>query len=182
MLRLSETALLLNALQPPPGMSIDAAIGTTFTLDLTALLTIPVAATFDLIQGEHEPADLLETVRQLRRQDDPVLPGGRHQRAAALPSGPSFVEETVVEVRRPEGGLFHPKLWVVRFRNGDDYSHRVLVMSRNLTFDRSWDVIVRLDEDPDAEAVVEPDGLLELLGELRGMAVRSMTDAAGETC
>ena len=176
MLRVNESALLLSALQPPQGMSIDAAIGTTFTLDLTALLTIPVAASFDLMQSELEPADLLETVRRYADRTILFCQAGAISVPPRYRAAHTFLEETVVEVRRPAGGVFHPKLWVVRFKRGGGYLHRVLVMSRNLTFDRSWDIIVRFDEDPDAEAVVEPNGLLELLGELRGMAVRSMTN------
>ncbi|WP_282295174.1 phospholipase D family protein [Stenotrophomonas sp. PS02289] len=177
MLRLNETALLLTALQPPQGMSLDAAIGTTFTLDLTALLTIPVAASFDLLQGEHEPADLLETVRRYADRTILFCQAGAISVPARYRAAHTFVEDTVVEVRRPQGGLFHPKLWVVRFKAGQRYLHRVLVMSRNLTFDRSWDVMVRLDEDADARRTVETDGLLELLADLRGRAVRSLTGA-----
>ncbi|MBS1770571.1 MAG: hypothetical protein JSS77_12975 [Acidobacteria bacterium] len=177
MLRLNDSALLLNALQPPEGMSIDAAIGTTFTLDLTALLTIPVAASFDLVQSEHEPADLLETVRRYADRTILFCQAGAISVPPNYRAAHTFVEETVVEVRRPEGGLFHPKLWVVRFKRSGGYFHRVLVMSRNLTFDRSWDVIVRLDEAHNVGGVVESTELLELLGELGGMAVRSMTAA-----
>jgi hypothetical protein len=35
--------LLLDALRPPPGHELDVAVGTTYTLDLYALLTAPVA-------------------------------------------------------------------------------------------------------------------------------------------
>lgn len=177
MLRLNESALLLGALKPPQGMSIDVAIGTTFTLDLAALLTIPVAASFDLLQGEHEPADLLEAVRRYADRTIVFCQAGAIGVPPRYRAAHTFVEETVVEVRRPKDGLFHPKLWVVRFKRHGGYLHRVLVMSRNLTFDRSWDIIVRLDEDADAAAAVDAGGLLELLGELRGMAVRSMTTA-----
>lgn len=176
MLRLNETALLLNALQPPQGMSIDAALGTSFTLDLTALLSIPVAASFER-QDAHEPADLLETVRRYADRTILFCQAGAISVPARYRAAHTLIEDTVVEVRRPDGGLFHPKLWVIRFKKGDSYLHRVLVMSRNLTFDRAWDVLVRLDEDPDADGAVDTSGLLELLGELRGMAVRSMTSA-----
>ncbi len=177
MLRVNESALLLSALQPPQGMAIDAAIGTTFTLDLTALLTIPVAASFDLMQGDLEPADLLETVRRYADRTILFCQAGAISVPPRYRAAHTFLEETVVEVRRPVGGIFHPKLWVVRFKRGGSYVHRVLVMSRNLTFDRSWDIIVRLDEDPDAKAGVASEGLLTLLGKLPGMAVRSMTTA-----
>ncbi len=58
-----------------------------------------------------------------------------------------FLEETVVPVCAPRGGAFHPKLWALRFADDDGkLLHRLLIASRNLTFDRSWDALVRLDE------------------------------------
>lgn len=41
--------------------------------------------------------------------------------------------------------LFHPKVWVLEYASGDARSYRMLCASRNLTNDRSWDLVVRLD-------------------------------------
>ena len=46
MLRTRERSLLLDNLRPPPGYHLRRAIGTSFTLDLIALLTAPLAFTF----------------------------------------------------------------------------------------------------------------------------------------
>jgi len=175
MLSLDQTALLLDGLKPPPGMETDAAVGTTFTLDLTALLAVPVAATFasDEENGT-DSASLLEVVR--RHADRTVL----FCQAGAISVPPkyraalTFVEQSVVEVRRPTGGIFHPKVWVVRFSGADSYLHRVLVMSRNLTFDHSWDVIVRLDEVPDAARTMNTAGVVEFVRALPSLAARQL--------
>ena len=65
----------------------------------------------------------------------------------------SLLEPVVVEVKAPRGGAFHPKFWILRFVRGDDESEnppilRVLVLSRNLTFDRSWDICLTLEGSP----------------------------------
>jgi hypothetical protein len=39
---------------------------------------------------------------------------------------------------------------VLRFRSADDVAYRLLVLSRNLTFSRSWDTVVRLEGVPGA--------------------------------
>jgi hypothetical protein len=45
----------------------------------------------------------------------------------------------------PEG-VFHPKVWVLRFLAQDGVvRYRILCLSRNLTFDRCWDTVVALD-------------------------------------
>jgi hypothetical protein len=51
----------------------------------------------------------------------------------------------VVECRAPLGGAFHPKIWVLRFHDGDEALVRFLCLSRNLTFDRCWDTALLLD-------------------------------------
>jgi hypothetical protein len=58
----------------------------------------------------------------------------------------AFLEKMVHPVRSPHaGGLFHPKIWLLEFSAGAETSFRFLCTSRNLTSDRSWDVVVRLD-------------------------------------
>ena len=47
-----------------------------------------------------------------------------------------------------EGALFHPKVWAIRFTDQDENRlHRLIVLSRNLTLDRSWDTALVLDEE-----------------------------------
>src|SRR4051794_7251054 len=62
----------------------------------------------------------------------------------------SFLEPVLHAVRRPKSGhLFHPKLWVLRYcgEDQDDARMRLVVPSRNLTADRSWDLCLTLDGD-----------------------------------
>ena len=41
---------------------------------------------------------------------------------------------------------FHPKFWLIRYKNNDgELMYRVIVLSRNLTFDRSWDITYFMD-------------------------------------
>jgi hypothetical protein len=173
MLQLDETALLLDGLRPPSGMEIDVAVGTTFTLDLTALLAIPVAAIFDATQQSEESADLLATLQRYADRTVLFCQAGAISVPAQYRAAHTFVEQTVVEVAKPAGGIFHPKAWVVRFTGGGRVLHRVLVMSRNLTFDRAWDVLVRLDEEPDlpSRGAMNRNGLIEFLEALPARAV-----------
>ena len=110
MLRLDQTALLLDALRPPQGMEIDIAVGTTFTLDLTALLTIPVAASFDAMTEGAEPADLLETIRRYSERTVLFCQAGAVSVPSHYRSAHTLIEDTVVEVKKPDAGIFHPKV------------------------------------------------------------------------
>ena len=58
---------LMEILRPPEGYSLDFAIGTTFSLDLLALMTAPVAFTlFDAGNNSGRP-DILALLESLRR-------------------------------------------------------------------------------------------------------------------
>ena len=55
----------------------------------------------------------------------------------------ALLESSVHPVRAPNGGVFHPKVWLARFISDDESVqplYRLAILSRNLTFDRSWDV------------------------------------------
>ncbi|AFE05982.1 hypothetical protein COCOR_04715 [Corallococcus coralloides DSM 2259] len=154
--------VLLEALKPPEGFRIDRAIATTYTLDLMAMLTAPLAfSLFDGIGGkadasssaeasEHlNPFALLKAVRAHAErttvfcQSTRISAPPRYQRLLA------YLEDSVVEVNAPsEGGVFHPKLWALRLVGSDgEVKYRVLCLSRNLTFDPSWDTALVLDGD-----------------------------------
>ncbi len=69
MLEPDARAVLIDALRPPPGMALERAVGTSFSLDLEALLIAPVAfALFNIDLGEPgqatDPISLLEAVRR----------------------------------------------------------------------------------------------------------------------
>lgn len=158
-------------------MEIDAAVGTTFTLDLTALLTIPVAASFDAITEGSEPADLLETIRRYSERTVLFCQAGAVSVPSHYRTAHTLIEDTVVEVKKPDGGIFHPKVWIVRFTGADTAPHhRVLVMSRNLTFDKAWDVIVRLDEDTSEGVAMVSAGIVDFLNSLPPSAARDLSD------
>ena len=59
----------------------------------------------------------------------------------------AYLEGSVIEVLPGrKGGIFHPKLWVLNFESEEGPAiYRVLCLSRNLTFARTWDTCLRLE-------------------------------------
>lgn len=152
MLHPRDRRLLLGALRPPTGYELDCAIGTTFSLDLLALLTTPLAFTFfDLETQDGRPtADPLALLEAVRRHADRITifcHAGRISVPAKHRLLFGYLEELVIEVMPPKSQkAFHPKVWVLRFVVPDEpVRYRLLCLSRNLTFDRSWDTILVLD-------------------------------------
>ena len=152
----NQRRLLLEALRPPVGYQLDRAIGTTYGLDLQALLFAPLAFTFfQWEDGDGDPTkDPLALLEALRRNAEKLsifcqageisVPQSRQPLHAAL-------EGSVIQVKAPiPGGLFHPKMWALRFVGGDNglsspVRYRILVMSRNLTLSNSWDLMIAID-------------------------------------
>lgn len=154
MLDAHDRRLLLDALRPPEGYTLDEGIGTTFSLDLLALLTAPLGFTMLELQdsrpgeiGEADALLLLKTIRQYADRLTVFCQAGR----IAVPRGHgrllANLEQSVVEVTAPtRGGVFHPKVWALRYVGENlPVAYRLLVLSRNLTFDRSWDTLLVLD-------------------------------------
>ncbi|MYC31720.1 MAG: hypothetical protein F4X64_00895 [Chloroflexi bacterium] len=161
----------------------------TFTLDLKALLAASSALAQTGSSGiipdgsQYEPIELLHALRAnagkisvFNQVGEIALPPSRRVFA--------FLEQAVVPVRAPLGGIVHPKIWVLRYETADEPPPgrqkerrlRVLVSSRNLTFDPSWDTVVRLDESDDPKgASLGPVG--ELFEGLLGAAVGTVSVA-----
>jgi hypothetical protein len=146
--------LLLDALRPPAGYAFDRAVGTTFTLDLVALLITPVAfALFDVEAQDGgvaaNPMAVLESVRRFADRITVFTQAGAIKVPPNFRAAYAYLEKSVVQVKAPRGGIFHPKVWVIRFVALDgDVRFRFLCLSRNLTFDRSWDTVLTLDGHP----------------------------------
>ena len=134
-------------IRPPSGYRLDFAVLTTYTLDLEALLVLPLSVLVHPDGGLEELlADPLRLHQAIRDAGDRVH-AFVDEKGIAIPRGArslySMLESSVHPVRAPNRGAFHPKVWVARFTAVDETAEdllRVAVLSRNLTFDRSWDI------------------------------------------
>lgn len=177
-----DRQLMFEAFQPPVGYRFDQGMGTTYSMDLLALMMAPVAFTFfDLRQGEDGPAhSSLEVLEGLRRHADRLtlfceagriaIPKGRYPQLA-------FVEDSVVQCPPPEKGAFHPKLWVLRFLGEGPTRYRVLCLSRNLMFCRAWDTMLTLDGEVKGRTVANNRPLSDFVKALPGFADRPATES-----
>lgn len=148
--------LLTDALRPPAGYRVDVAVGTTYSLNLSALLLAPLSfALFDSGHAEDikslDPIRLLEAVRRYAEHTTVFCQAGAIHVPTQYRSILTFVEDSVREAAPAhDDGLFHPKMWALRFVDQDhNHLHRIVVLSRNLTLDRSWDTALILDQQED---------------------------------
>ncbi len=146
-----ERMHLMEILRPPEGYSLDFAIGTTFSLDLMALMTTPLS--FTIFERECEsltpdPLALLESLRRYAGKICIFCHAGRiHIPKEYGQPLYSFLEGSVFQaLPQSEEGSFHPKVWALRYTSLDGaIAYRFLCLSRNLTYDRSWDTALVFD-------------------------------------
>jgi hypothetical protein len=146
-----QTRLLyLEELRPPDGYRLDRAIAATFSLDLLSLLMAPLSMVFSEQRDKDEllkdPIAFLEALQRAKDRLAIFCQAGR----IAVPTVDSrlysYLEPIVLEVQPPGDGIFHPKVWVLRFvKDNNPICYRLICLSRNLTFDRSWDTILTLE-------------------------------------
>ena len=151
MLNPSSRSLYTSALTPPPGMVFDEGIATTFSMDPALLLEAPVYLAQMAADGQTDPDPLfvLEAIRRYSKRITVYVQRGRIQVPQIAKPNPlfGFLEGMVVEVTAPGGGVFHPKVWAIRFVSPDQSSsmYRLVVLTRNMTTDQSWDLSLQLD-------------------------------------
>ena len=144
-----------QVLAPPVNYKLDFAIGTTYSLDLDAL----VGACIALGLAEETDSDLMKNpvclLEALRATGDKVAlfcEGGQIHLPGNVTSLYILLEKMVfpVTTAKRKGVAkypsFHPKFWLIRYVDEkNNYLYRAVVLSRNLTFDRSWDVTFCMD-------------------------------------
>ena len=181
-----ERELLLESLRPPEGYRLSGAIGTSYTLDLIALVTAPLAFTLHDWEDEEgstvsSPLALLESVRRHSEMITLFCQAGEIKVPPPTQRLVAYLEPCIAEVNAPHGaGVFHPKIWLLRYtRNDEPVRYRFLCLSRNLTFDKCWDSILSLDgeliERKNAFAANHP--LSEFIGALPSLAIRPLAES-----
>lgn len=180
MLEPQSRAALTEQLKPPTGFELSHAVGTTFTLDLATALAVPLSFASHRLSAQDDTLGVLDAIRRAADRVDVFAQAGE----LSMGSRSDLVAflEPMIHPVTVRGGLFHPKVWFLEYRAGDQLAYRFLCASRNLTADRSWDVVVRLDGAPagegekrDAAAVNRP--LVELLRRLPSLTVQPMDPA-----
>ena len=157
-------------LSPPPRYKVSFAVGTTYSLDLEtltavcAIIGLNVEADTELTQS---PLHMLEAIRRAGGKLLIFCQSGQIK----TPDKPNkllpLLENCVSEVSLPNKKSFHPKTWFLKYTaDGMPDKYRLIVMSRNLTFDRSWDVALRLDSADKGEKLIEQgQGAGEAMGD-----------------
>ncbi|MFW5856204.1 MAG: phospholipase D family protein, partial [Bacillota bacterium] len=188
MLNPEDRKIYLEEIRPPVGYKLDRAIATTFSLDLLSLLMAPLSlALFDIDNRDEilkDPIAVLEAIRRTANRLAIFCQQGRIKVPRNDTRLFSYLEPIVYDVRPPGDGVFHPKVWVLRFSAVDEpVFYRFLCFSRNLTFDNSWDTVLKLEgnlEEDRSYGFPQNRPLTDFIRALPDMAVCDVNDKAKE--
>lgn len=149
--RLNYGQLLL----PPVGFTLVRAVGTTYSLDLETLMSVCI------VLGIQESTDssltknpfaILKSLQGLSEKLLIFCEAGQIAQMAPEKSPLMLMLDKMIvpvklkSIKGKDIPSFHPKTWTLQYEDADGNQHfRFIVLSRNLTFDRSWDVAVSLD-------------------------------------
>jgi hypothetical protein len=162
----SDRIEYIDQLRPPKNYDLENAVGTTYSLDLVALLGCCLS--FAHLDAEQDPrkanrVGLFASLQCVGDKLDVFCEKGRAKNNPHLGEMCVLVERmvhemTVTPARGRGFASFHPKVWVLEYRKRGakkaERLYRLLVLSRNLTFDGSWDLGVTLEGEPAGRGTV----------------------------
>lgn len=155
-----------SQLAPPEGYELTSAVGTTYSLDLEALILIPVSLFYaQPIEGSPDQLryDMLDAITNASKKITIFCQKGQIKVPKKYHPLMAYWENGIVQVQMEKvNESFHPKVWIVRYDSPNSpVVYRVMITSRNLTFDQSWDMafstmgIMGTNEVPENEALID---------------------------
>ena len=163
-------------LTPPDGFELDFAVGTTYSLDFDAFIGVCMS----LGLSEDTESALLNNhifmLDVLHKTSDKIAlfcEGGQIHSPVKITPLYALLENSVQQVLVKGNGKrypsFHPKFWLISYKNKKgEKQYRFIVLSRNLTFDRSWDVVFSMDGRKGKELVSKNQPVKDFLDFLKG--------------
>lgn len=171
-------------LSAPDKYKLDFAIGTTYSLDLDALVGASLALGLSEDTDSklaNNPIALLEALRVTGDKVALFCEAGQIHMPSKVTLLYMLLEQMVYQVKTKSKGKgafpsFHPKFWLIRYVDEKKNPlYRIVVLSRNLTFDRSWDISFYIDGTKKAEETVKNEPIKDFLNYLLEFAKKKPT-------
>ena len=162
-----------EVLMPPVGFRLERAVGTTYSLDLETLTAVSIA--LGLIEDTdseliNSPISMLSALQKISDRIVVFCEAGQIKLPAKSNALCLTLEKMVVPVSLPfdkklnRYPAFHPKTWLLEYTNEyDERQYRFVVMSRNMTFDHSWDVACAMDGDSSSDGDIDSQPIVDFL-------------------
>jgi len=162
----------LDVLKPDLGYSVDYILGTTYSLELDTILMSSLSLCLnqseDISLQIADPIALLEGCRRLSEKSIILFESGQIHQPKKYNQLYYFIEQSLYSAKTPKGGVFHPKVWLVKYKNeSNEAKYRFVCLSRNITFDTSWDFAFVVNGEENSTQSDEGKQLSRFFSELR---------------
>jgi hypothetical protein len=158
---------------PELDYELDFAVGMTYSVDMEALLGIPVSLGMleDMESNAvHNPFFILEAIRKSSDKLAIFCNADGIKMPQNIRPVYALLENSLFPVDLGAKANFHPKLWVIRYHSSDAVQIKVIILSRNLTFDRSMDIAVEMTGTVDTRNNEAHRPLADMLSFVAGFA------------
>lgn len=181
--RVSYSSMLL----PPDGYTLHFAVGTTYSLDLEALTAVCLSLGLSEDTDStlfRNPVGMLNALQKVSEKLLIFCEAGQIKMPRTTNPLSLLLEKMIVPVALPKTRgaslypAFHPKTWLLQYVNAQGgYHYRFAVLSRNLTFDRSWDISFAMDSAQNTPTSQKTHPIQQFLDFLRGRITPEVRDA-----
>lgn len=154
---------------------LDFAICATYSLDFDSL----ILASISLDLSEEFDTNLMDNpislLKELRNTSDKIAlfcESGQISCPANQRKVYILLEDMVFPVltskkfQNNRYASFHPKFWLIRYKKDENIRYRIIVSSRNLTFNRSWDISFTMDGKVNDNQTDKNDAIIVFLNYL----------------
>lgn len=165
-----------QALRPIDGYELDYAIGTTYTLDLEAVMFLPVALFFgeDLAIEKYCSNELLTALTKVPEKVQLFCQRGKIVAPYFYHNILEYWSENVEQVQMDAyNESFHPKIWLLRYvplQKNKPEKYRFICTSRNLSKSSDWDLAITLEGTLQGKTITANRPLLDFIAFLNGKA------------
>jgi hypothetical protein len=157
-------------LKAPEGYEFDHAVTTSYSLDLEAILLVPIAlfysADFDFDLNKTRD-DLIEALTKASERITIFCQRGKIRVPQPYNKLIAFWEKGIHQIQMPKyNQSFHPKIWLIRYvplNKKNPVFYRFICTSRNLTFSRDWDIAISSEGTVDKKLSGENNSILDML-------------------
>ena len=137
-------------LEPPEEYEVEKILITTYSLDLDTLAGISICLGLEAELEEeitNNPICMLQALEKMTKKVIVVCQNGRISVPKKQEKLYVLLENMIYTITQQNKKNFHPKVWFIKYKNKKDQSikYKLIVASKNLTFDRSWDVQISVE-------------------------------------
>ena len=168
-----------RVLKAPDGFEYKAAVCTTYSMSLemlaNAVLTLGLGESYESQILSKNPICLLNAIQNVCSSLAVFCEAGQMNFRGKAESVAILFERSIVQVALPKlknmdrYPSFHPKMWLIKYENETgERRYRLIVLSRNLTFDKSLDVCAVIEGYADKSQKSNAKPLADFLRFLRG--------------